>query len=61
MKKKTTTTDFCLCESKDADQFRSNCEADHAFVFAAQIVLFLILNPTFQAFSQLLRLHKPVL
>ena len=37
--------DFCLCE-KDADQLRSNCEADSVFVFATRIVF---LNPKFQA------------
>ena len=32
--------DFCLCENKGADQLRSNCKADHAFVFAKWIVQF---------------------
>ena len=42
--------DFCLCENKGADQLRSNCEADHAFVFATRIVQSLFfLNPKFQA------------
>ena len=25
--------DFCLCENKDADQLRSNCEADQRLCF----------------------------
>ena len=29
---------ICIGENKGADQLRSNCEADHAFVFAPQIV-----------------------
>ena len=29
---------FCICQNKDADQLRSTCEADHAFVFATRIV-----------------------
>ena len=41
---------ICIGENKDADQLRSNCEADHAFVFATRIVEFLFyLNPKFQA------------
>ena len=53
--------DFCLCENKGADQLRGNREADHAFVFATRIVLFLFfLNPKFQASSLLLRLYRPV-
>ena len=47
--------DFWLCDNKGADQLRSNCEADHAFVFATLIVQFLFfLNPKFQASSLLL-------
>ena len=42
---------FFICESKDADQLRSNC----VFVFATQIVQSLyVLNPKFQASSHLL-------
>ena len=26
-------TAFCICENKDADQFRGNCEADQRFCF----------------------------
>ena len=28
-----TKPDFCLCENKGADQFRSNCEADQRLCF----------------------------
>ena len=55
--------DFCLCENKGADQLRSNCDADHTFVFATRIVQFLrlfFLNPKFQASSLLLRLYRPI-
>ena len=46
---------ICICENKNADQLRSNREADHAFVFATPIVHFLhFLNPKFQATSHLL-------
>ena len=49
--------DFCICENKDADQLRGNCEADHAFVFAIRMVQFLFyLNTKFQASSHLLSL-----
>ena len=53
--------DFCLCKNKDADQLGSNFEADHAFVFAAQMVhFFFFLIPKFQASIRLLKLHRPV-
>ena len=29
---------ICIGENKGADQLRSNCEADHAFVLATRIV-----------------------
>ena len=46
---------FCICENKDADQFRGDREADHAFVFATRIVqLLYFLNTKFQASS-----HQP--
>ena len=46
---------ICIDENKGVDQLSSNCEADHAFVFAAQIVQsFFFLNPKFQASSLLL-------
>ena len=39
---------FCICENKDADQFRGN--RNSAFVFATWIVQFLFfLNPKFLA------------
>ena len=41
---------ICIGENKGADQLCSNCEADHAFVFAPRIVQFLFyLNPKFEA------------
>ena len=50
-----------LGENKGADQLRGSREADHAFVFATQVVQFLLyLNPKFQASSHLLCLHSPV-
>ena len=52
---------ICLGENKGADQLRSNCEADHAFVFATRIVQFLFyLNPKFQASSSFLCLYRSV-
>ena len=53
--------DFCLCENKGADQLRSHCEADSAFVFATRIVQYLFfLNPKFQASSHLLCLFSSI-
>ena len=52
---------ICICENKDADQLRGNRKADHAFVFATQIVYFLFfLNPKFQDSSSSLCLYSPV-
>ena len=52
---------ICICENKGADQLRVNQEADHAFVFATQIVQFLFFfNPKFQESSLLLGLYRPV-
>ena len=52
---------ICIGENKGADQLRSNCEADHAFVFATLIVQFLyFLNPKFPASNHLLWLYSPV-
>ena len=52
---------ICIGENKDADQLRSNHEADHAFVFATWIVHFLFfLNPKFQASSSFLCLYRLV-
>ena len=49
--------DFCICENKDADQLRSNREADQrlCFRYMAWIVQSLFyLNPKLQASSHLL-------
>ena len=52
---------FCIGENKGADQLRSNCEADHAFVFSTGIVQSLFfLNPKCPACSYLLYLHSSV-
>ena len=52
---------ICIGENKGADQLRSNCEADHAFVFATRIVQFLFyLNPKVEASSSFLCLYKSV-
>ena len=53
----------CICENQDADQLWGDCEADliSAFVFATQIVQFLLyLTPKFQASSSFLCLYKSV-
>ena len=56
-----TNTCICICENKDADQFRSNCEADQRIVFATCIVQYLyLLNPKFSASSHLLGLYSSV-
>ena len=45
--------DFCICENKDADQLRGNCEADQRLCFchmdSAIPLLIFYLNPKFQA------------
>ena len=52
---------FCICENKDADQLRSNREADQQLCFVIRIIQFLYyLNPKFQASSHLLWLYSPV-
>ena len=52
---------ICLGEKRGADQLRSNCKADHAFVFATRIVQFLFyLNPKFQDSSMILCLYRSV-
>ena len=57
---------ICICENKDADQLRSNCDAVtakliSAFIFATRIVQFLyFLNPKFPVSSHLLCLYSPV-
>ena len=53
--------DFCICENKDAYQFRVTAKLISAFVFATRIVQSLFfLNPKFQASSHLLWLYSPV-
>ena len=50
--------DFCLCESKGADQLRSNISE---FIFATRILQFpFFLNPKFQASSFLLRPYRSI-
>ena len=39
---------ICIGENKGADQLRSNCEADSAFVFAIWIVQFLYFLNSFK-------------
>ena len=52
---------FCLCENKDADQLRSNSEADQRLCFRYTDSKFLFfLNQKFQASSTLLKLHRLV-
>ena len=52
---------ICIGENKGADQLPSNCEADHALVFATRIVQFLYFpNPKFPVSSHLLCLYSPV-
>ena len=52
---------FCICENKDADQLRSNREADQPLSFRYRILQFLyFLNPKFQAFTYLHWLHSTV-
>ena len=45
---------FCICENKDADQLRNYRESDQRLCFRY------ILNPKFQASSNLLLLYNPV-
>ena len=48
-------TRFYAYAKTGADQLRSNCEADHAFVFATWIVkLIFFIDPKFQASSHFL-------
>ena len=45
---------YCICDNKDADQLRGNCEADQRLVFATWIVQSLFyLSSKFQASSHL--------
>ena len=58
MRKRT----ICIDENKGAEQLHSDCEADHAFVFATSwIVQYLyFLKPKFPASSHLLCLYSSV-
>ena len=52
---------FCICENKDADQLRGNCEADQRLCFRyTDSTIPLQLNPKFQASSHLLWMYSPV-
>ena len=50
---------FCICENKDADQLRGNCEADQRLCFRYTDSTIPLLSK-FQAPSYLLWLHSPV-
>ena len=58
MKKPT----ICIGENKDADQLRSDCEADQrlCFRYTDSTVPGFFLNPKFQASGHLLCLYSPV-
>ena len=53
---------FCICENKDADQLRSNREADQhlCFRYSELVQSLYFLNPKFEASSHLLWLYSPV-
>ena len=52
---------FCMFVNKVPDQLHSNCEGNHTFVFATEIVQFLyILNLKFPVSSNLLCLYSSV-
>ena len=51
---------FCICENKDADQLRSNHEADQCLCFRLIVQSLYFLNPKFQASSHLLQLYSLV-
>ena len=53
---------FCICENKDADQLRGNCEADQrlCFRYTDSTIPRYFLNPKFQVSSDLLWLLSPV-
>ena len=57
-----TKPDFCLCENKDTDQFRSNCEADQrlCFRYKDSTIPRYFLNPKVQASSLLLWMYSLV-
>ena len=50
---------FCICENKDADQLRGNCEADQGLCFRYTDSTIPLL-PKFQASNHLLWLYSPV-
>ena len=48
-------SDFCLCENKDADQLRSNREADQRLCSRnTDSTIHLLSNPKFRAFNLIL-------
>ena len=52
---------FCICENKDADQLRSNPEADQRLCFRhTDSAIPLLSKPIFQASSHLLKLNSLV-
>ena len=55
---------FCICESKGADQLRSNCAADQRLclrdMHMDSTIPLVFLNPKFQASGHLLWLYSPV-
>ena len=52
---------FCICENKDADQFRGNCEADQRLCFRyIDRTIPLLSKSKFQASNHLLKLYSLV-
>ena len=46
--------DFCICDNKDADQLRGNCEADQRLCFRyMDSTIPLLSDPKFQASSHI--------
>ena len=57
----TRKPDFCLCETKGADQLRSNCEADQRLCFRyTDSTLSLLIKSEIQASLLLLGLYMSV-
>ena len=52
--------DFCICENKDADQLRSNREADQCLCFRYIVQFLYFLNPKFQFLCHFPSLYSPV-
>ena len=50
---------FCICENKDADQLRDNCEADQCLCFRYTDTSIPLLSKS-EASSHLLWLYRPV-